>query len=176
MKMILVPLDFSDAAAGVVDEAAKLATAIPGRIILMHVVRTLTALPHSSTEMAHLALATKALEATAEDQLGRIKTELRTRGIAVQTLRLTGNAATDIVAQAEKLGVDYVVMGSHGHSALYDLVIGSTTSAVLRRSRRPVVVVPAPKEAKNPRGRRAAPATTSCRTDRKTLTTACASP
>ena len=35
-----------------------------------------------------------------------------------------------------------IVMGSHGHTALFESVIGSTVSAVLKRAVRPVVIVP----------------------------------
>jgi hypothetical protein len=34
------------------------------------------------------------------------------------------------------------VMGSHGHTALFELVLGSTTQAVLKGARQPVVVIP----------------------------------
>jgi nucleotide-binding universal stress UspA family protein len=34
------------------------------------------------------------------------------------------------------------VMGSHGHTAFYDLLVGSTTHAVLKRAKCPVVIVP----------------------------------
>jgi nucleotide-binding universal stress UspA family protein len=154
MKMILVPLDFSDATASVVEEAARLAKAIDAHVILLHVVRLLTPVPRYSTERTNLAEAIRVTEAAAEEELERTKIDLCTRGIAVHTLRLTGNAATDIVEQAEKLDVDYIVMGSHGHTAFYDLVVGSTTSAVLRRSRRVVLVVPAPKKTTKSASRR----------------------
>ena len=48
--------------------------------------------------------------------------------------------------QAKKLGADYIVMGSHGHTALYDLLVGSTTHGVLMRAACPVVITPAQKE------------------------------
>jgi len=41
------------------------------------------------------------------------------------------------------------VMGSHGHTALYDLLLGSTTHGVLFRAPCPVVIVPP----KRPRAR-----------------------
>jgi nucleotide-binding universal stress UspA family protein len=150
MKIILVPLDFSDATAGVVEAAARLAKAVEAHVALLHVVRELRPVPRYSTERPNLAQAVSALEVAAEEQLARIKVDLRTRGIAAHTLRLTGEAATDIVEQAEKLAVDYIVIGSDGHSAFHDLVLGSTTSAVLKRATRPVVVVPAQNGSESP--------------------------
>jgi nucleotide-binding universal stress UspA family protein len=40
-------------------------------------------------------------------------------------------------------------MGSHGHTALYDLIAGSTTTRVLKGAPCPVVVVPAQKIARS---------------------------
>ena len=53
-----------------------------------------------------------------------------------------------IVEQAEKSRADYIVMGSHGHTAFYDLLVGSTTHGVLMRAKCPVLIVPAAKEKK----------------------------
>jgi nucleotide-binding universal stress UspA family protein len=39
-------------------------------------------------------------------------------------------------------------MGSHGHGAFYDLLVGSTTQGVLKRATCPVVIVPTSKKKK----------------------------
>ncbi len=65
----------------------------------------------------------------------------------IATSRLvSGFAAGNIVEQASELNAAYVVLGSHGHTAIYDLLVGSTTHAVLKKAPCPVVVVPAEKE------------------------------
>jgi nucleotide-binding universal stress UspA family protein len=56
---------------------------------------------------------------------------------------------THILAQAKKLRADYIVIGSHRHSAFHDLVVGSTTSGVLKRAACPAVVVPPPQKGKS---------------------------
>jgi hypothetical protein len=60
------------------------------------------------------------------------------------SLQLVGDAAEVILEQAAKLSADYVVMGSHRHTALHEFVVGSTTGGVLKRAECPVVVVPPP--------------------------------
>jgi nucleotide-binding universal stress UspA family protein len=148
MKTILAALDFSDAMPRVVHEAERLARAVNGHVVLLHVARVPEAMPHYATQMAHLAVAKSAIAAAAGRQLERIKESLWQRGVATQSLRLIGDPKRDIAEQARKLAADYIVMGSHGHTALHDLVVGSTTSAVLKRSNRVVVVVPAFKKKK----------------------------
>ena len=65
----------------------------------------------------------------------------------------------NIIEQAQKSRAAYIVMGSHGHSALYDLLAGSTTTGVLKRSTCPVLIVPpAPKPAAKSAPKPAAPA------------------
>ena len=41
-----------------------------------------------------------------------------------------------------RLKADVVVMGSHGHSALRNVLVGSVTEGVLRKAGCPVLVVP----------------------------------
>lgn len=147
MKTILTPVDFSDVTDRVVEESARLAQAFGGCVVLLHVARGPSALPHYASEMANLAAARNAIEAGADRNLEALKDRLRQSGVATQTLRLTGEPKRDIIEQAEKLSAGYIVMGSHGHTALHDLVLGSTTSAVIKRTRRVVVVVPALKPA-----------------------------
>jgi nucleotide-binding universal stress UspA family protein len=47
-----------------------------------------------------------------------------------------------ILEQAQKLGAEYIVIGSHGHSAVYDVMMGSVASGVLKKSPCPVLIVP----------------------------------
>lgn len=142
--MIVAALDFSAATPRVVEEAAGLARAVGGYVLLLHVTQLPQALPRYATEMASLAVAKRAIEAAADRRLAQIRDQLGQRGVAAQTLRLAGDPKRDIAEQAKRLAADYIVVGSHGHSALHDLVVGSTTSAVLKRSNRVVVVVPVP--------------------------------
>jgi nucleotide-binding universal stress UspA family protein len=60
----------------------------------------------------------------------------------VGILRLTGAPVNRILEQAESLPADYVVLGSHGHTAVYELLVGSTAHGVLKSATCPVIVVP----------------------------------
>lgn len=89
-------------------------------------------------------------------RLARLKSELRDKGAEVETLEAGGLPTVVILEQAQRLSADYIVMGSHGHGAIYDLLIGGTTHAILKKARCPVVVVPSLRPA--PKGRPAAKA------------------
>ncbi len=55
-----------------------------------------------------------------------------------------GTPEEHIIKQAEERNCDIIVMGSHGHGALEEAVVGSTVRRVVRRSKIPVFVVPLP--------------------------------
>ncbi|MCP4626555.1 MAG: universal stress protein [bacterium] len=55
-----------------------------------------------------------------------------------------GTPAEVIVDTAQELNCDLIVMGTHGHSALADVLIGSTAKWVVRNSPIPVLVIRLP--------------------------------
>jgi nucleotide-binding universal stress UspA family protein len=56
----------------------------------------------------------------------------------------TGHPVGRIIATAEKIDADLIVMGSHGQGMLEQVVIGSTSRRVLRRCKKPVLVIRLP--------------------------------
>lgn len=67
---------------------------------------------------------------------------LNAEGLETHPLERYGAPAECIVAEARRISADYIVMGSHGHTALYDALVGSITGWVLKHAPCPVVVVP----------------------------------
>ena len=55
-----------------------------------------------------------------------------------------GNPVDEILLQAETSDCDMVVMGAHGHGIIADAMMGSTSRRVLRRCKKPVLVVRLP--------------------------------
>jgi nucleotide-binding universal stress UspA family protein len=56
----------------------------------------------------------------------------------------TGHPVSRIIATAEEIDADIIVMGSHGQGMLEQVVIGSTSRRVLRRCKKPVLVIRLP--------------------------------
>lgn len=57
-----------------------------------------------------------------------------------------GNPVEEILQEIENNSYDLVVMGAHGQSALADAVMGSTSRRVVRRCKKPVLVIRLPEE------------------------------
>jgi nucleotide-binding universal stress UspA family protein len=66
--------------------------------------------------------------------------------VADEILVTRGNPVDEILAQAEERNCDLIVMGTQGHGILEDALIGSTARRVIRRSKKPVLVVRLPEE------------------------------
>ena len=67
---------------------------------------------------------------------------LRIQGYDAKALLIQGETGKTIIQQAEKLGVDLIVIGSSEHGALYHFLLGDTIQGVLHDSGRPVLVMP----------------------------------
>lgn len=146
VEKILVPVDFSDASGCLVSVAEESARARGGSLHLLHVVEPVAAAPGLETDpaMAQLQVAQDldADERLEAERLGKLAAEIAARGSACTFSVKFGLPADEIISSAKELGAALVVMGSHGHGALYHLFTGSVVTGVLRRIDCPVLVVP----------------------------------
>jgi nucleotide-binding universal stress UspA family protein len=142
MKTILAAIDFSDATDRVVTAAAELTRALDGELHLLHVVPPDPDFvgyepgpQHVRDQVAH---------SIAEDrhEIVELRDRLKKSGIQVQALVVQGPTIQKILEEAHRLPADLVVIGTHGHGALYDLVLGGVSDGVVRKSPCPVLVVP----------------------------------
>ena len=76
-----------------------------------------------------------------EQYLLEIAQEVRSTGVAVEIALAYGDPATELVTFAASHKVDILVMVSHGHRLLGDLLWGQTVDPVRHRVHIPVLVV-----------------------------------
>jgi len=138
---LLVAVDFSGVAEDQLDIVARLAH--PNReIFLLHVAEpdpSFIGYEAGPDEVRHEV----AVEFKREhDQLQALADRLRDQGHQVSALMVQGPTVQTILAQAEKLGAEVIVVGSHGRGKLFDLVVGSVSAGVIRKAKVPVLVVP----------------------------------
>ena len=77
----------------------------------------------------------------AEALLGPVKAFIDQQGWKFRVAHAAGHAADAIAAFAAAEKPDLIVMGSHGHSALANVVLGSVASGVLARCKLPVLLI-----------------------------------
>jgi nucleotide-binding universal stress UspA family protein len=68
------------------------------------------------------------------------------RDMVASTEVVEGDPAAEILRKADELGVDLVVMGTHGKGLLEHAFLGSVAEKVLHRIKVPVLTIPIPKE------------------------------
>lgn len=144
MKTILAPIDFSKVSDTVVRSAVNLAKAINGRIVLLHIVQPPVITSEYGAVLANIQEIVAISEKTSQKELARRVKRIESAGVKATVAQATGAPVAGILEQARKTKAAYIVIGSHGHSALYDLLAGSTATGVIRRATCPVVVVPPP--------------------------------
>ena len=141
MKTILAAIDFSSASKRVVAEAVALARAQNARLVVLHVVQPTVVT--DSEVWAEMRNEYDVLTAAGKKkQLIGLQKQLKSEGVMIEAKHIVGSPGQCIPEQAVLLKADYIVLGSHGHGAFYDLIIGSTASRVLKQAPSPVVVVP----------------------------------
>jgi nucleotide-binding universal stress UspA family protein len=149
MKTILVPIDFSPVTRSVVSAAVALAKPTMSRLVILHAMQPPAVVADYGPMGAFAMPIMESMGQAAARLLDKWKGIVEARGLSVATVLLTGVSPSRVIAaEAERRSADYIVMGSHGHTGFYDLLIGSTTSGVLKWAHCPVVVVRARQKAR----------------------------
>ncbi len=146
MKTILTPVDFSSATRAVLATALELARTTGGNIVLLHAVQPPVITTDYGLSVEVMRETLDLSQAAARKQLAHLEKLIVAKGVAVTSRLTNGFAAGNIIEAAKKVRAAYIVLGSHGHTAVYDLLVGSTTHAVIKKAPCPVVIVPAAKK------------------------------
>lgn len=155
IKTVLFPTDIGPQAINVLKYAEALATAHGAEIVLLHVIEPL---PHHALSVINEYMAEDAARALRESGIAELRHDVerqlldflreestsgQSEGLAMPTVRIVeGAPAASILDEAQSVGADAIVMGSHGHSTLGEIVMGSVASKVLHKAEIPVFVVP----------------------------------
>jgi nucleotide-binding universal stress UspA family protein len=83
------------------------------------------------------------------DYLNRTGETLKSKGLSVNIVVTSGNAAEEILKISDKINADLIAMSTHGRSGLRRMAFGSITDKVLHGSKIPVLMVRAPEGTKN---------------------------
>ncbi|WP_457555966.1 universal stress protein [Candidatus Pyrohabitans sp.] len=133
---ILVATDGSSFSEAAVCYAMRLAKATGARLTIIHVANV-----HGYVEVLWHDMRRRYRE-EGEKVLEEVREHCSIEGIEADTLLEEGAPYLKIVEAARRLSCDLIILGSHGHSGLEKLLLGSVTERVIGISPVPVVVVP----------------------------------
>jgi nucleotide-binding universal stress UspA family protein len=143
IERILCPIDFSDFSRRALDHAVAISRWYESTITLLHVC---TVVPVAAYAPGSGVLPSAAL--TPEDRKALLASMERFAegeagtNVAIDLDIAEGSTATAILAKADAMPADLLVMGTHGRSGFERLVLGSVTEKVLRKAACPVLTVP----------------------------------
>ena len=134
VKHIAAALGRDGSDAGIIGRALSLARTEKARLTLIHV---------ADSALAHVYDTDGYDKHTRDDEqyLLEIANEVGSTGVVVEIALAYGDPAKALVAFAKSHHVDILVMGSHGHRLLGDLLWGETVDPVRHRVDIPVLVV-----------------------------------
>jgi nucleotide-binding universal stress UspA family protein len=140
-EKILFPTDFSDASKRALDYVRKLKEAGTKEVVVLHIIdeRGIDAIfqysPRNSEDIV------QRIREEARTEVDAIEKELNENGFTVKSRIEEGIPFKDILRVEEEENVSAIVIGSHGKSNIEEMLLGSVSEKVIRKSKRPVLVV-----------------------------------
>jgi nucleotide-binding universal stress UspA family protein len=145
IRRILCPVDFSASSSHAIRYALAFASAHEATLVLLHV---LEPAPYPLTDFPAtppVPVETESeLKEGAEERLAEVVAELRQHHADVIAELGMGVPHEEIIQFAKAEEIDLVVMGTHGHTGLVHMLLGSVAEKVVRRAPCPVLVVKDP--------------------------------
>ena len=139
---LLVCVDLSESTEIIVRKIEEITKALPAKVWLLH-----NAVPEPDfvefkvdPQAARESLAKKFH--VEHRQIQELANRMRKAGVDTTALLVHGATVEIILKEASDLEVDMIVVGSHGRGAMYQLLVGSVSEAVLHKSQFPTLVVP----------------------------------
>ncbi len=133
-KVTVVPIDFSELSYAALDRALEIAG--DGEVHVIHVLAKLSPMePGNLYGTVTDATRTKSAVDFMQEQLR----ETKYRGL--QAHAAVGDPGSEIVALAERLKADLIVMPSHGYGLVKRLLLGAVVERVVRLAHCPVLVL-----------------------------------
>ncbi len=142
-KHILVPVDESPISYAAVEQALALAKELKSEVTVMSVI---SVDPFKGVDFYKVAPAITdyfmQAEENAQLRLKDIERLFVRDCVSVNTKVIRGVAASEgIMAIANEVSADLIIMGSHGHTGFKKMVLGSVAQNVLTQSHIPVLIV-----------------------------------
>lgn len=142
MKNIIVTLDFEEHNTVLMDKAVELAKKFGSKVWLIHIAMEVPDFVGYRVGPQYIRDSRAEELRTEHRMLQSYSEKIRKMDVECEGLLISGATVEAILAEAEKLKADLIVIGSHEHSFLFEALLGSTTSLLVKKSRIPLLVVP----------------------------------
>lgn len=151
MKKVLIALDYDPTSKKVAEAGFAMAKAMGAEVTLLHVMVNSMMYTTAYDNMGVWQIDTietfealKILETGSRNFLKKAKKHLGDP--TIQTILKEGDFAQMILQTADEIKADCIVMGSHSQKWLENILMGSVTEEVLRKTSIPMFIVPTKKQ------------------------------
>ncbi|HEX2674114.1 MAG TPA: universal stress protein [Polyangiaceae bacterium] len=141
VKIMVCPVDFSAPSEAGLDQAIAWAHAIGARLHVVHVFQTLAFVLPMSGYIGPQADLLLRMRDRCETELKRAVERAVAAGVPADYELMEGVPDQEIVGCAQRLKADAIVIGTHGHSGLAHVLLGSVAERVVRHADCPVLIV-----------------------------------
>lgn len=139
-KRLLVPLDGSRLAEGILPFILQVAHPLALEVVLVYVVTPIA--PPAIEGMTHFTVYdVEARMNEAREYLAPVAADLRRQGVRVTSDVRHGEPVAEIVTVARDSQADIIAMTTHGRSGFSRFLLGSVAEAVLRQAEVPVLMM-----------------------------------
>lgn len=148
MQRVLITLDYNPNSEKVVQMGLQLAKLMDAEICLLHVLADVRYYGMQYEPFMGYEGYPFPVDYQVKDEFVKVATDYLDKtaqhigGLNITTYLAQGDTAKSILEYAEEWGADVIVMGTHSHSTLEKLFLGTVASTVLERTKIPVYMVP----------------------------------
>lgn len=140
-KLILAPIDFSDASRAALDVAADMASRFGAELLLVHVQPAIEDLP-KGVSIFKEGQYDKSLDSKAAQQLKELAATVSEKNVKVRTELGTGNdVGMELIRIAQGENVDMIVIATHGMTGWREFAFGTVAEKVLKQGDCPVLLL-----------------------------------
>lgn len=146
----MVALDFSDITDKVLQHSSELAKAMQAEVVLLHVAEPnpdhiaydYDPAAISVIDPAEIRNSVAQKFHANHQKLQQYSEGLRQQGIDCKGLMVQGPTVETLLKEMDKLKVDFIVAGSHAKGMISQILLGSISEALVKKTRIPVYLVP----------------------------------
>ena len=141
VKVILVPVDFSNNSKKILHDAEKFATKFGAKLSLIFVVQSFD--DYSGFFVPHMPIAQfqDDLLNSARKKMDHFVEDNLSEAAGCTTEVRVGDVAEEIINYAETSNVDMIIMGTHGYRGVERILFGSVAEQVVKTAPCPVLTI-----------------------------------
>jgi nucleotide-binding universal stress UspA family protein len=142
LHRILIPTDFSKFSQVALNYASAFAEKFAAELYLLHVIQDLSVfIPDMITVAPPLVPTVEQMTKAVQEAFDRLIKDNRLERFQIHRDVREGTPFYEIVHYAKEQNIDLIIMGTHGHTGLTHMLLGSVTEKVVRKAPCPVLTV-----------------------------------